>query len=79
MYHPGGDHEAKRWLAAVEIVKGTTGKGSAKQLKQGQTVENFVSLSALAVSVSRISSISGDAGLSGSLGYRPPASETACQ
>ena len=48
-------------------------KGSAKGLKQGQTVESFVLLSALGgESVD-------DTGLEVILGYRPPAPETARQ
>ncbi len=55
-------------------------KGSAKGLKQGQTVESFVLLSALGGEcVEDIQHLRDDDGLSGMLGYRPPASETARQ
>ena len=55
-------------------------KGSAKGLKQGQTVESFVLLSALGgESVEDIPHLRDDDGLSVILGYRPPAPETARQ
>lgn len=55
-------------------------KGSAKGLKQGQTVESFVLLSALGGEcVEDMGHLRDDAGLKGILGYRPPAPETARQ
>ena len=55
-------------------------KGSAKGLDQGQTVESFVLLSALGgESVEDIQHLRDDDGLSGILGYRAPAPETARQ
>lgn len=55
-------------------------KGSAKGLKQGQTVESFVLLSALGGEcVEDMQRLRDDDGLSGILGYRPPAPETARQ
>jgi len=55
-------------------------KGSAKGLKQGQTVESFVLLSALGGScVDDIQRLRDDDGLAAMLGYRPPAPETARQ
>jgi hypothetical protein len=55
-------------------------KGSAKGLKQGQTVESFVLLSALGgESVEDIQHLRDDDCLSVILGYRPPAPETARQ
>jgi len=55
-------------------------KGSAKGLKQGQTVESFVLLSALGGEcVEDMQRLRDDAGLEGMLGYRPPAPETARQ
>jgi hypothetical protein len=55
-------------------------KGSAKGLKQGQTVESFVLLSALGGDcVEDMQHLRDDAGLIGILGYRPPAPETARQ
>jgi hypothetical protein len=55
-------------------------KGSAKGLKQGQTVESFVLLSALGGDcVADMQHLRDDAGLSEILGYRPPAPETARQ
>ncbi len=55
-------------------------KGSAKGLKQGQTVESFVLLSALGGEcVEDMQRLRDDAGLSKILGYLPPAPETARQ
>lgn len=55
-------------------------KGSAKGLKQGQTVESFVLLSALGGEcVEDMKSLRDDKGLAVILGYRPPAPETARQ
>jgi len=55
-------------------------KGSAKGLKQGQTVESFVLLSALGGEcVDDMQHLRDDAGLEGILSYRPPAPETARQ
>jgi len=55
-------------------------KGSAKGLKQGQTVESFILLSALGGDcVEDMQRLRGDVGLSGILGYLPPAPETARQ
>jgi len=55
-------------------------KGSAKGLKQGQTVESFVLLSALGGEcIDDMQHLRDDAGLSSLLGYRPPAPETARQ
>ncbi len=55
-------------------------KGSVKGLKQGQTVESFVLLSALGGEcVEDMRRLRDDAGLKGILGYRPPAPETARQ
>jgi hypothetical protein len=55
-------------------------KGSAKGLKQGQTVESFVLLSVLGGDcVEDMQRLRDDAGLSGVLGYQPPAPETARQ
>ena len=55
-------------------------KGSAKGLNQGQTVESFVLLSALGGEcVEDMRRLRDDAGLSGILGYLPPAPETARQ
>jgi len=55
-------------------------KGSAKGLKQGQTVESFVLLGALGGEcVEDMQHLRDDDGLSGILGYRPPAPETARQ
>ena len=55
-------------------------KGSAKGLKQGQTVESFVLLSALGGEcIEDMQHLRDDAGLTGILGYRPPAPETARQ
>ncbi len=55
-------------------------KGSAKGLKQGQTVESFVLLSALGGEcVEDMQRLRDDAGLRGILGYLPPAPETARQ
>lgn len=55
-------------------------KGSAKGLKQGQTVESFALLVALGGEcVEDMQHLRDDAGLSGILGYRPPAPETARQ
>ena len=55
-------------------------KGSAKGLKQGQAVESFVLLGALGGEcVEDMQHLRDDDGLSGILGYRPPAPETARQ
>ena len=55
-------------------------KGSAKGLKQGQTVESFVLLGALGGDcLEDMQRLRDDTGLSGILGYRPPAPETARQ
>ena len=55
-------------------------KGSAKGLKQGQTVESFVLLSALGGEcVEDMQRLRDDEGLAAMLGYRPPAPETARQ
>ena len=55
-------------------------KGSAKGLKQGQTVESFVLLSALGGDcVEDIQHLRDDAGLAAMLDYWPPAPETARQ
>ena len=55
-------------------------KGSAKGLKQGQTVESFVLLSALGGDcIDDMERLRGDEGLEALLGYRPPAPETARQ
>ena len=55
-------------------------KGSAKGLKQGQTVESFVLLSALGGDcVEDIQRLRDDDGLTAMLGYQPPAPETARQ
>ena len=55
-------------------------KGSAKGLKQGQTVESFVLLSALGGDcIEDMQHLRDDTGLSGILGYQPPAPETARQ
>jgi len=55
-------------------------KGSAKGLKQGQTVESFALLSALGGDcIEDMQRLRDDDGLSGILGYRPPAPETARQ
>jgi len=55
-------------------------KGSAKGLKQGQTVESFVLLSALGGDcIDDMERLRGDEGLEALLGYRPPAAETARQ
>ncbi len=55
-------------------------KGSAKGLKQGQTVEIFVLLSALGGDcVEDMQRLRDDAGLAGILGYQTPAPETARQ
>lgn len=55
-------------------------KGSAKGLKQGQTVESFVLLNALGGDcIDDMRHLRHDNGLSGILGYRPPAPETARQ
>jgi hypothetical protein len=55
-------------------------KGSTKGLRQGQTVESFVLLSALGGDcIEDMERLRDDAGLSGILGYQPPASETARQ
>ena len=55
-------------------------KGSAKGLKQGQTVESFVVLSALGGEcIEDMKRRRNDAGLSGIPGYKPPAPETARQ
>jgi len=55
-------------------------KRSAKGLKQGQTVESLVLLSALGGEcVDDMKRLRDDAGLSAMLGYRPPAPETARQ
>jgi hypothetical protein len=55
-------------------------KGSAKGLKQGQTVESFVLLSTLGGDcVEDMQHLRDDAGLSNILGYRLPAPETARQ
>ena len=53
-------------------------KGSAKGLKQGQTVESFVLLSALGGDcIDDMERLREDRGLEAMLGYRPPAPETA--
>ena len=55
-------------------------KGSAKGLKQGQTVESFVLLSALGGDcIDDMERLRQDEGLEALLGYRPPAPETARQ
>ncbi len=55
-------------------------KGSAKGLKQGQTVESFVFLSALGGDcIGDMERLRQDEGLEALLGYRPPAPETARQ
>jgi hypothetical protein len=55
-------------------------KGSAKGLKQGQTVESFVLLSALGGEcIEDMQHLRDDVGLSSVLGYQPPAPETARQ
>jgi hypothetical protein len=55
-------------------------KGSAKGLKQGQTVESFVLLSALGGEcIEDMERLRQDEGLAGLLGYHPPAPETARQ
>jgi hypothetical protein len=55
-------------------------KGSAKGLKQGQTVESFVLLNALGGDcIDDMQHLRDDNGLSGILGYRAPAPETARQ
>jgi hypothetical protein len=55
-------------------------KGSTKGLRQGQTVESFVVLSALGGDcIEDMQRLRDDAGLSGILGYQPPAPETARQ
>ena len=55
-------------------------KGSAKGLKQGQTVESFTLLSALGGDcIEDMQHLRDDDGLSGILGYQPPAPETARQ
>ena len=55
-------------------------KGSAKGLKQGQTVESFALLSALGGDcIEDMQHLRADDGLSAMLGYRPPAPETARQ
>jgi hypothetical protein len=55
-------------------------KRSAKGLKQGQMVESFILISALGGDcVEDMQHLRDDAGLSGILGYRPPAPETARQ
>ena len=52
-------------------------KGTAKGLKQGQTVESFVLLSALGGDcIDDMESLRQDEGLEALLGYRPPAPET---
>jgi hypothetical protein len=67
----GVDEVANRVLPA---------KGSTKGLKQGQTVESFVLLSALGGEcVEDIQRLRDDAGLTAMLGYRPPAPETGRQ
>ena len=51
-------------------------KGSTKGLKQGQTVESFVLLSALGGDcIEDMERLQQDEGLEGLLGYRPPAPE----
>ena len=53
-------------------------KGSAKGLKQGQTVESFVLLSALGGDcIEDMERLREDEGLEALLAYRPPAPETA--
>jgi len=60
--------------------KALPAKGSAKGLKQGQTVESFSLLSALGGDcIEDMQHLRDDAGLSGILGYRLPAPETARQ
>jgi len=55
-------------------------KGSAKGLKQGQTVESFVLLSVLGGDcIEDMERLRQDEGLEALLGYRPPAPETARQ
>jgi len=55
-------------------------KGTAKGLKQGQTVESFVLLSALGGEcIEDMERLRQDEGLAGLLGYRPPAPETVRQ
>ena len=55
-------------------------KGSAKGLKQGHTVESFALLSALGGDcIEDMQHLRDAAGLSGILGYQPPAPETARQ
>ena len=55
-------------------------KGSPKGLKQGQTVESFVLLSALGGDcIEDMERLRQDEGLEALLGYRPPAPETARQ
>ena len=58
--------------------KALPAKGSAKGLKQGQTVESFVLLSALGGErVEDMQRLRDDEGLKGILGYQVPAPETA--
>jgi hypothetical protein len=55
-------------------------KGSAKGLKQGQIIESFVLLCALGGDcIEDMQHLRDDVGLSGMLGYLPPAPETARQ
>ena len=68
--------------SGVEAVADRTlpAKGSAKGLKQGQTVESFVLLSALGGDcIEDMERLRQDEGLEALLGYRPPAPETARQ
>lgn len=56
------------------------GKKTSKGLKQGQTVESFVLLSALGgENIEDMQHIRDDVGLAGIIGYQPPAPETARQ
>jgi hypothetical protein len=68
--------------SGVEVVANRVlrAKGSTKGLKQGQTVESFVLLSALGGDcIEDMERLRQDEGLEALLGYRPPAPETARQ
>jgi hypothetical protein len=71
------EQKLRRLFALYEIFRKVLPvKGSAKGLKQGQTVESFVLLSALGGEcIDDMEHLRDDAGLSGLLGYRPPAPE----
>jgi hypothetical protein len=70
----------RRWGLDGIANKVLPAKGSAKGLKQGQTVESFVLLNALGGDcVEDMQRLRDDAGLAAMLGYRPPAPETARQ